>query len=253
MRIHFMSLAGLLALAAGSIVACAAPTDTEGTSDPAGDEPEVVSAQKACSKQSYNAAFVRYKAAVDHAKARARGDVCGEGTMLSDIGSDLGTAVATCGQFQGVIATSKWAQPVRDALKGNLALAALDGRLTVKDPSGKLVMTGLREALAAGVTIFGPAPGAYGNMSKIAFTSGGKATVSRLDVSGDGMPSWKDSSATYTVSGTTITVVEGGKSTTYEIAPESYGAGIYEHLPAFLLKPKGGGDDFRTMPSECEA
>lgn len=250
------SVLSVLALIASSTVACTASTESPSSGDAVGgDEPEVVAAQTQCSKASYDKAFNSYKAAVDHAKARARGDVCGDGMMLHDIANDLGEAVATCGQFQNIIATSKWAAPVRDALKGNLGLAVLDGRLKVKDGTGKVVFQGLSAALP-GVTVFGPAPGVYGNMSKITFAEGGKATLSRLDVSEDGTPSWKDSPATYTVSGAEITIaedIEGKQSTTYVISPESYGENVYPNLPAFLLKPKAGGDDFRSMPSECEA
>lgn len=247
---------GLLSLGlAIATAACAAPTESEPPDELRNDA--LVSEKGTCSRESYDKAFLRYKAAVDHAKARARGDVCGDGTMLHDIANDLGAAVATCGEFQTIIATSKWAAPARDALKGNLGLAVVDGRLRVKDAAGKVVFAGLKDALP-GVTVFGPAPGVYGNVSKITFGANGAAKISRLDVSDDGATTWKDVAATYSIgavrgSSIAITIVEGGKSTVYELGEESYGLDAYETLPEFILKPISGGDDFRSMPSECEA
>ena len=247
------SITFAVAMGAGAM-ACSATTEAPTQGDDLGsEEPEMVSAKAQCSKASYEKAFQSYKTAVDNAKLRARGDVCGDGTMLHDIANDLGNAVTTCGQFKSIIATSKWAAPVRNALKGNLGLAALDGRLQAKDS-----FQGLAASLA-GTTVFGPAPGVYGNMSKITFAAGGAATLSRLDVSDDGTPSWNDTPATYKVQGAEITVTVGAAgskdvtTTTYRISVESYGQGVYENLPAFLLKPTTAGDDFRSMPSECEA
>jgi hypothetical protein len=243
------NLLGLVGVLASFTMACAAPTESEPTSgdETGADEAEVVAAKQQCSAAAYNKAFQSYKVAVDNAKLRNRGAVCDEGTTLYEISANLQAAVTTCAQFKTVVATSKYAQPVRDALKGNLSLAAFDGRLTIKDASGKVTLAGLAASLP-GTTVFGPAPGVYGNMSKITFAAGGAGTFSSLEFpQDDGMPVWKDVPARWTVSGTELTVTVGGRATVYKIGLD--GDSGYD----LLLKPKSGGDDFRTMPSECEA
>jgi hypothetical protein len=242
-----VSVIGLVGVLAGFTMACSAPTEASSPSDDQSgvDEPEVVSAKAQCTPDAYNKAFQGYKTAVDNAKLRNRGAVCDEGTMLYEIAGHLQAAVTTCAQFKTVVATSKYAQPVRDALKGNLALASFDGRLTIRDASAKLTFAGI-EASLPGTTVFGPAPGVYGNMSKITFAANGAATFSALDVSNDGVPTWKDSAARWSVKGTVLTVIIGGKATVYKLGVDSSGFEI-------LLKPRSGGDDFRSMPSECEA
>lgn len=246
------ALLGLLGVLATCAMACAAPTDAaDGESDPAASEDAVVSAKSKCSTAAYDQAFGHYKKAVDNAKVRTR-DVCADGAMLSDIASELSKSVATCGDFKNVIATSRWAQPVRDALKGNLALASVDGRLTIRDASGKVTLAGLDKALP-GSTVFGPAPGVYGNMSKISFGANGTATISNLELSDEGAATWKDTSARYKVGAlgadrtVEITIESGGRSTIYKASAEP------ESAFDILLTPKAGGDEFRSMPSECEA
>jgi hypothetical protein len=255
MRLVSASLLGVLGLFAASTMACAAPTSDAASDESAAgvDEAEVVSAKQLCSSDAYAKAFSHYKAAVDGAKERLHGDVCNDNAMLYSIANELETAVSTCAQFKTVVATSKWAQPVRDALKGNIALATFDGRLTVKDARGKVVLTGLGQSLP-GVTVFGPAPGVYGNMSKLTFSAGGAARLSTLSVDDAGAPKWIDANGTYAVGalnadGTVdLTVTIAGKATIYKVSPEVQGGG-YE----LLLKPKAGGDELRSMPSECEA
>lgn len=236
----FRRIPSLFALlsAAASAVACAAPT-SEPTSDPETIEPEVVSAQKACSRDAYDRAFDRYKAAVDHAKARSRGAICEEGTTLYEIAADLGAAVSTCGKFESIIATSQWAAPVRDALAGNLALPLVTGKIAGKD------LAGLEGALP-GTTVFGPAPGVFGNMSKLSFAEGGEATLSRLEVSDEGEAHWSDAPARWSLDGGVLKIETEGKSIDYRIEREG-------ELPELHLVPSAGEEDFRTMPSECEA
>ncbi|MDB4946566.1 MAG: hypothetical protein JWP97_6100 [Labilithrix sp.] len=246
-----LSLVGVLGLVATNLLACAAPTDADpGAEDLASDDAAVTAAKASCSSAAYNAAFTKYKAAVDHAKLRNRGEVCDDGTMLYDIAADLQAAVSTCGQFRTVIATSVWAQPVRDALKGNLALASVDGRLTTIGSNGKPSLAGLAAALP-GTTVFGPAPGVYGNMSKLTFAGAGKATFSTLTVSDAGKATWSNKAATYTVTAKAngaadVTVTVGAAKTTYAVTPEP--SAPYE----LLFTPKSG-DALRSMPSECEA
>lgn len=239
MRRDLVSVFGLLSLVVSAAACTAEPADGA-SDDPESDEAAVVAARQQCSRDAYDKAFAHYKAAVDHAKARARGDVCGDGTMLSEIATDLGKAVSTCGQFESIIATSKWAAPVRDALKGNLALPTLTGKLKAKD------LAGLKEALP-GHTVFGPAPGVYGNMSKITFAANGDATISRLSISDDGNARWSDAPARWSVKGTNVlSITSGGTTTELTITAEANGVDYH-------LQPKTGDEDFWSMPSECEA
>jgi hypothetical protein len=240
------SLTGLFTLfTMFTVAACTAPAADEPTGDPASDEAEVVTARNRCSAAAYNAAFARYKTAVDNAKARSRGDICDDGKMLHDIANDLGAAVASCGEFQNIIATSRWAQPVRDALAGNLALPVLTGKL-------KMTFEGAKDALP-GHTVFGPAPGAYGNMSKLTFAENGRATHSSLEVTDEGEAIWTDTPATWSLERrNVISITVEGKTTDYTVETED-GGDFYEHLPSFHLKPGGDDEGFRSMPSECEA
>lgn len=243
------SLLGLVGVLAGFTMACSAPTEAEPSAgdETGADEAEVVAAKQQCSSAAYAKAFKSYKTAVDAAKLRNRGAVCDEGTTLYEISANLQAAVTTCGQFKSVVATSKYAQPVRDALKGNLSLAAFDGRLTIEDASGRVTLAGLAASLP-GTTVFGPAPGVYGNMSKLTFAANGAATLASLSVSDDGAPTWSNTAARWTVRGTELTVSAGGRTTVYAITLD--GDSGYD----LLFKPKtGAGDELRTMPSECEA
>src|SRR4051794_7591518 len=237
-----------------SLAACAAPAGNE-SGDANETEDAVVSSTSACSHAAYDAGFKSYKSGIDHAKLRASGSACdSEGATLGEIAADLGAATKSCGDFHKVIDTSKWAQPVRTALKGNLALAVLTGKLELRDAAGKATFRGIAEALP-GTTLFGPAPGAYGNMSKLTFAPGGAATLSRLEFpqsNADGMPVWKDGAAKWSVgavhgSSIELSITVGSKTTVYTLAAPADGE------LDLVLTPKTGGDAFRVMPSECEA
>src|SRR5205085_885288 len=82
--------------------------------DPSMDAAEVNAAKASCSTDAYNQAFAKYKAAVDGAKLRARGEVCDDGTPLYEIAGNLQAATAKCGKFESIIATSQWAAPARE-------------------------------------------------------------------------------------------------------------------------------------------
>lgn len=222
-------------------VALAATACSAQTSEDAGDDPEVAGAEvnaarASCSAAAYDQAFAKYKEAVNGAKLRARGAVCDEGTALYEISDDVRAATATCAKFQSVIATSQYAQPVRDALKGNLVLAMVTGKLG----------SDLKELGTAlpGTTIFGPAPGVYGNMSKITFEAGGKAKLSRLSVSDDGNATWTDAPARWSASPGKLTLEAEGKTIEYGVKLED---------GSLHFVPKTGTEDFWSMPSECEA
>jgi hypothetical protein len=226
----------ILAVAAA---ACAAPTGGESSGsdgDPASDSAEVNAARQSCSADAYNQAFAKYKAAVDGAKLRARGSVCEEGTTLWEISGGLRAATATCGKFESVVETSQWAQPVRDALKGSVQLAMVTGKL------GADLRT-LATALP-GTTVFGPAPGVYGNMSKLSFEANGKAKLSRLSVSDDGNATWSDVPAKWSASPGKLSLEVEGKTIEFDVKLED---------GDLHFVPKTDFDDFRSLPSECEA
>jgi len=141
-------------------------------------------ASASCYATAYNDGLAHYKKAVADAKARAAKQICegsddGDDGTIYNISNESDLAVKSCAAFQKVIDTSIYAKPTRDTLAGNLVLPYLSGKLTAAGS-----WSGLGAALV-GNTVWGPAPGAYGNMSKIVFDAGGKATVSKLDTSGN--------------------------------------------------------------------
>ena len=245
-RLGLFTLLGLLTL---SSAACSTTSNAPGEDDATTDEP-TITAQKKCTPAAYNTALVRYKAAVEHSKAYLRGDLCHDGTMISDIANDLGAAVASCGDFKNVIKTSPWAAPARTVLTGNLALPALDGRLDAAS------LDGLSSSLV-GITVWGPAPGAYGNTSKIAFRAGGDATLSVLGFDDQGMAVWRDAEARWSLGSARggsldLTLSVAGIVTVYTLKAEIVDA-PYQHLPSFVLTPAASGDRFTSLPSECDA
>lgn len=224
----------LLSLAAA---ACSAQSSEEVESDdPATAGSEVNAARASCSADKYNQALAKYRAAVEGAKRRARGEVCDEGTPLYEISDNLRAATSACGKFESIIATSPWAQPVRDALKENLTLPMVTGKLAAD-------LKALGAALP-GTTIYGPAPGAYGNMSKISFEAGGKAKLSRLHLSDDGNATWSDAPARWSASPGKLSLEAEGKTIEFDVKLED---------GDLHFVPKTGDEDFRSMPSECEA
>lgn len=249
---HIRSIVALCTLfVSTSVAACAAPSGEEAAGDDAAasEDAVVADAKRACSAAAYDTAFAHYKSAVDRAKLRARGETCDEGTLY-DITNEAGKATAACADFEKVIATSQWAAPVRNALRGNAALPILTGKIRVKDAAGKVLFSGLKEQLA-GVTVFGPAPGVYGNMSKLTFAANGAGTLARLEISDDGNARWREASIKWSlgnVRGSTIelTIVEGTTRTVYDLS-------VTTGSPGIDLRPRGAGDPFSSLPSECEA
>jgi hypothetical protein len=253
MSLRKMSLACLSAVVASSLFACAAPTADDAA---AGDENAITDRSPVqCSSSEYAAGLALYKQAVDGAKTFLGGDVCEDGAMRWDVAESAARAVKACGQFEDVVATSPWAKPVRDALANNLALPALTGELRVRDASGRVAWTGLADVLP-GKTMYGPAPGVYGNISKITFGEGGRATLAALDFETDDLPEWVETPATYRIGGIqadgSIEIVIEGQSGgpveyyLYEVKPEGRSA------PTFTLEA-GEHAYFDSFPSECEA
>jgi hypothetical protein len=237
----------LLTLATTAL-ACTAPAEQD---DGASSEEAAISEGNSCSPQQRAAGQAQYKSGVDRAKAYLRDEACDDAT-LHDILNDLGKAVSTCSDFRNVIATSPWAVPARKALDGNLSLAALTGKLKVKDAGGKYAWTGLSESLV-GVTMFGPALGVYGNNSKITFRANGAGIISRLEIGDEGAATWTDSPMSYRINSPNgaavgITITEGAKVTSYSLVEAPL-----DERPLFELKGPGERDTFTSLPEECSA
>lgn len=245
------------AVAVLSLVACAG---SEPSQDNTASDEAAVSAAPSCGA-NYAKANEAYKQAVAIAKAH-KIDACGgvdgitdEGAYLSTIAGKAAEANAACGSFANIIKTSPWAAPIREELKGNLALAVLSGDLEIQDASGKYTYKGLAAALP-GVTLWGPAPGAYGNASKIEFHADGKATLSHQEWSETAnMPEWKSEEGTYRVGnaeGDTImiTIESPSGGTDYDLKATK----SYEQGPDFEMTPiEKEGETFTAYISECEA
>lgn len=214
----------------------------------------ITGAQTRCTAAAYNEALASYKSAVAKSKDRLRNGVCeSEDGYIASIVADAHAAVTTCGAFHDVIRTSPWAQPIRDALKGNLSLPALTGDLDTKTWSGAA------EALA-GTTLYGPAPGAYGNMSKVEFAEGGVALVSELVFDDeDAMPHWvTHPNGSFSVGkpaangALPVTLRYGNPSleVTYELKADPRLPGAFVLEPTTAIAPPEG---YSSVPSECEA
>lgn len=243
-----------------SLVACAGSEPS--SDDSASYDQAATSAAPSCGA-SYGKANELYKQAVAIAKTH-KVDACGglgangeEGAYLTSIAGSAAKATASCGAFANVIKSSPWAAPIREELKGNLALAVLTGDLEIKNAKGEWTYKGLDAALP-GVTLWGPAPGVYGNASKIEFGANGKATLSHHEWENENAtgPTWKAEEATYKIGGVagdtvliTITTA-AGISTDYDLKATT----TYEGGPDFEMTPiEKEGDTFTAYISECEA
>lgn len=252
-------LAGLATLLmAIPVVGCAA--NTEEVEDPATGDAAVTSASEQCGSAKYNEALGHYKKAVALAKQRPV-DACieegGGPATLADIAGEAQKAVAVCGAFKKVIKTSPWAGALRQELSGSLAYPILTGDL---DPSN---WRNLASALE-GVTMYGPAPGAYGNVGKITFEANGRGYLAILNLTEEGEVYWGRTDMRWSVQqqdgATKIKVVaeyenEEEQAFDYLLKKgESYYGG-----DNYVLELQGETDapgayqTFDTYPSECEA
>lgn len=244
MRIAFVAAASLVL---ASLVGCAAGTTEETGAE--GNDAYTASASTACTPAQYSEGLAHYKKAVASSKVRAKGMTCegenGDDGTIYGITSESAAAVKACGAFKDVIAKSVYAAPIRTALKDNLALPYLTGGL---DAAGGF--SGLESALV-GKTLWGPAPGVYGNMTKVSFQAGGKATFYTLDIETDpAAPKWDASTMSWsvrTVGGKSELVLGDAVYTPSLDSEETFG-GVNINL-------KDVADDFTltSLPSECEA
>lgn len=234
------------ALTVTSLVGCGDASPQEDTES--GADAFTAAASAGCSPSQYRSALATYRKTVTNARRRLAGRTCEAGTTQHELVSDTGVAIEQCGSFVSVYANSPWAKPVRDALAGNLGLAMLTGKL-VPVEDGRVVYEGLRQSLP-GTSFYGPAPGAYGNVSKLTFRDGRKAVASSMSLDADGSPRWTDTDVTYVVKGSSIVVTSPSGVTEYTIEQEDLDTGL--PLPAFSLTPKGDGERMLSVPSECE-
>lgn len=253
-----MSLARLAALAAlvlsTSAVGCAANTEAaSGDDDPATADAAIT----ACGSGKYQEALKHYKAAVAKAKQRRSGEACDEAT-ISDIASEAQKAVNTCAAFSNTIKTSPWAAPIREELQGSLILPVLRGEANLKSPSGV-------KAALAGVTMFGPAPGVYGNVGKIAFEPNGRGYIAILNLDDNGAAHWGRTDTRWSVEGGPNGAIKVKVVAEYENETEQtflfdfkkgeafYGADNYRLELQGSPNAPGAFQSFDTYPSECEA
>ncbi len=231
-----------LALALPLLTNACSSSDGSPSDDAAANDANVAAASSTCTHDAYAAGLASYKKAVASAGSRLSKGVCeSDDGYLADIVASASASVASCSAFHGVIATSPWARPLRDALAGNLALPELTGKLTTSS------WAGLDDALV-GVTLFGPAPGVYGNMSKLELHAGGEVVVSKLVVDDAGKASWTSSKATWKVGARAV-----GGAIAIDVAGASYLLSEDPRSPGiFTLQPTAGGDAFSSIPSECE-
>ncbi len=254
-------LSGLLALVAAIPVAagCSVTSQASADEDPATNDAAVSAANQHCGPGKYNEALVHYKAAVAKAKQH-KTDACmedaGGSATVAEVASEAQKAVTACGAFQNVIKTSPWAGDLRAALSGTFIYPILTGDL---DPSSS---RSLSTALV-GVTMFGPAPGVYGNVGRLTFEASGRGFMGILNLSDDGDVSWGRTDVRWSVE-------DRGGAVAIKVVAELDDA--TEKTYEYLLKKDAflGADNYRlelqndpdapgayqmfdTFPSECEA
>lgn len=245
-----------LALPALLLAAAACSVDSS-SDDPEVNDAAITDAQTECTPAAYDQALASYKKAVAKSKDRLSKGACeSDDGLLSSIVADAHAAVTTCAAFENVIKTSVWAQPIRDALKGNLALAALTGELDTK------TWAGAQKALV-GTTFYGPASGAYGNMSKVELGELGVAYVRQLVFDDNDTPLWiTQPKGSFEIGRPTATgalpiilrygVMYGRPEyeLTYELRMDPERPGGFILKPTTADAPPGG---YTSFPSECEA
>jgi hypothetical protein len=205
-----------------------------------------------------------YENAVAWSKDRIAHGVCNSDNGFQwSIADEASRAVMTCGDFRGVIRTSPWAAPLRQALAPSLTLRSLSGELLVIKSSSWANWTGADKSFQSGLSFWARAEGAYGSKVRIDFAANGKATWGELvmnDVTGD--ITWSSTSATYSIakaggreSGVrTVTVVHGGKTQKLTLGVEN--PLEYNAAPIFTLTPLGTAPTtpkLYSLVSECDA
>lgn len=256
----FKMLLVVPALVLGSTACSSAPSE-------ASPDEEVESSEEAltaCGQARYAEAFAHYKKAVDASKERLRSRTCewNDGFLWS-IADHASRAVMTCAEFRGVIRTSPWAAPLRQALAPSLTLRSLSGELLVIKDSAWANWSGVDAFFTkGGLSFWARAEGAYGPAVRIDFAANGRATWGELHYDArTGDITWRSIPATYAVSKATsresgprnVTVTREGKTTTFTLGVQSGYA--YADAPLFTLTPASAGSVpvLFSLVSECDA
>jgi hypothetical protein len=235
-----LSLVSLLALSLAfpmSTIACGgeAGTDTSIDDGAGSDEAEVASYDIKKSEKLL-------AEAVALAEARKRHQVCEADAYQTTILDKLTEAVKVRNTiwFRTKVIAKK--AVLVEQMGQNLAFKEII--LGFTNTNGKLA--GVEAALASGTLFFGPAPGAYGNMSKLEFKAGGKLTSSTLEISNDGNATWKSKEGRWSVDAKDNSrVIIDGKAFKLQKDGADY---VLFDSPKYVPY-----EAFRSSPSECEA
>lgn len=248
MSISRFTIVGALLLLAS--VGCSAKMEEE---DPAANSAAVTAACAGTQEQ----ALSHYKAAVAKAKQRQNHDACSGEATLADIAAEAQKAVTTCSAFKDVIKTSVWAEPLRAQLGTSVIYPILVGDA---DPSNPASLS----AALVGKTMYGPAPGVYGNVGLLTFEANGRGFIGILNLDDRGAPSWGRTDMRWTVESTggvihvkVVAEYENETETSFDFTMKKgdpmFGADNY----TLELQGQPGAPDavrsFDTYPSECEA
>lgn len=232
----------LSAVAIGVLsIGCAAPggdADADVAEESAASENELSSTTyvppKTCGEAKWNAAFAKYKAAVDGANRRVRGFSCSNasGAYRSEIVANASLAASTCKDFSSIVKNSPYAKSLRTVLSESIDYEAITGSLS------PATWSGLGPALAGGATFWDTDGGVYGNAAELTFEGPSKVT---LHVTSED----RTSVGTYRLGARAadgsmpITVTIDGRAKVYRLMPD--------------LSLKIDGRTFWSTPDECSA
>ncbi len=180
--------------------------------------------------------------AVTLAEARKRHQVCEADAYQTTILDKLTEAVKVRNTiwFRTSVIAKKTV--LVEQMGQNLAFKEIIAGFT--NTNGKLA--GVEAALSSDTIFFGPAPGAYGNMSKLTFKAGGKLTSSTLQISAQGNATWKSKEVRWSVNAKDNSrVIIDGKPFKLQKDGADY---VLFDAPKYVPY-----EAFRSSPSECEA
>lgn len=258
---YLTSFAAVSAVLSSLVVGCASPAEESNEGANAAlsapiDDTNTAAAKATCTPAKYSEGLGHYKKAVAAAKLRAAKDICDGGTQYAIL-EEAQAAVAACAPFGNAFISSTYAIDVRDGLANNLSFSELVGYFSVKDAAGKATWEGLADALPGSI-FWGPAPGVYGNMSKIRFgVSTVRLNVKQIDDNGV-FTGWDEKTdLPYTIGAIDadgaieITITIDGKAQSYKLTPGTDADG--KPNGHFRMIGTTDGDDFDSLEDECSA
>lgn len=244
----------LLALAATALLsitaaACTSTAD-DGVAGGTGAFSSTPESESSCSPEDLEISNRYFGWALETATHRLAGTgECSQRKVENIIGYSQ-ISIEQCPAFVTKIETSADAKPIREALKGNLAMAIFTGKLKMFDEQFHHLWRGLEESLP-GVTIWWAYPGQW-NTKKLTFAANGAATMSTRQVESDGTITWSDVPATYRIApwqgdrGPEMTITVGAVAKVYEI-----GGMISPYTSIDLVNLTDEHDRFDSIPVEC--